>query len=171
MCHLPQFEKYFRQGTYWYMDSGGDGSTTCLAGAWLMKQGERLVQAATASSHYVWPREKNNWLYILTQPGHLWHWWGNETSLRQRTPTKKCEKLKWQGCGDSLLNEWREWIEIYIYIAAFGCSAALRTKGFAADWLCQHSYTGEGSRIGPNIIFSATDLTKVAKKGKELCEH
>jgi len=47
---------------------------------------------------------------------------------------KKCEELKWQGCVDSLLNEWREWIEIYIYIAHFVYTVSLMTEEFIADF-------------------------------------
>lgn len=96
--------------------------------------------------------------------------WGNETSPRQRTPTKKCEKLKWQGCVDSLLNEWREWIEIYIYIAPFIYSVLLRTKELEEGLLWQHSCTGEWSRIGPNIIFPRPNLQKQWRKAKNLCK-
>lgn len=60
------------------MDSGEGGSITRLAVAWLMKQIERLAEAASGfllllimSDHV---KKKKKWLYILIQPGHLWHW-------------------------------------------------------------------------------------------------
>lgn len=96
--------------------------------------------------------------------------WGNETSPRRRTPTKKCEKLKWQGCVDSLLNEWREWIEIYIYIAPFIYSVLLRTKDLEEGLLWQHSCTGEWSGIGPNIIFPEPNLQKQWRRVNNLCK-
>jgi len=46
ICHLLKFEKYCWQGISWHMDSGGNGSSTCLAVGWLMKQAGRLTEAS-----------------------------------------------------------------------------------------------------------------------------
>lgn len=154
---------------YLYLDSGGGGSTTCSARAWLMNPRERLEKAATGflllvitSDHL----KKKVTVNSNTAWSPLALGWGNETSPRQRTPTKKCEKLKWQGCVDSMLNEWREWIEIYIYIAPFIYTVSLRTKELVEGLLCQHSCAGEWSRIGPNN-FPRTRPKKTVEKGKE----
>lgn len=144
-----------------------------LAGVWLLKQRERLAEAATVfllllirmSDHF----KKEVTVYSNTAWSPLALGWGNETSLKQRTPTKKCEKLKWQGCVDSLLNEWREWIEIYIYIAPFIYTVSLRTKEFAADLLYQHSRTGEWSRIGSNPILSRNRPNKNSGEMQRTC--
>lgn len=51
MCHLLKFEKYCCQSVYWYMDSGGNGCSTCLAVGWLMKQAGRLTEASNGFLH------------------------------------------------------------------------------------------------------------------------
>lgn len=152
------------------MESGGNGSGTCFFLAEAPTGFLLLIMAECLKNNNKKKRKKNFkvTVYSNTAWSPLTLDWENETSLRQRTPTKKCEKLKWQGCVDSLLNEWREWIEIYIYIAPFIYSVSLRTEEFTADLLCQHRCIGEWSRIGLNVIFHETGRTKIEmKKGKE----